>query len=243
MKRLLNKDLNDILKQKRDEYFNNEPFSHVVIENLFDEQYLSSAVEEVENTSGDLKSFYDWEGEQYGKDILEGKQLLHKDNPEHVKGVLSFLNSEDFVSFLQKLTDIPDLFGDSTYRGGGIHQVRRGGKLGIHIDFSRPKWDKSIYRRANILLYLNKDWKEEWGGHLELWDKSIKKGGRCVKKIKPDFNKMVIFGTAKQSWHGHPHPLECPEDVGRMSFAAYYYSPTPGDDLDVHSTIIDVLQK
>ena len=98
MKRLLNKDLNDILKQKRDEYFNNEPFSHVVIENLFDEQYLSSAVEEVENTSGDLKSFYDWEGEQYGKDILEGKQLLHKDNPEHVKGVLSFLNSE--ISYL-----------------------------------------------------------------------------------------------------------------------------------------------
>ena len=76
-------------------------------------------------------------------------------------------------------------------------------------------------RRVNVLIYLNKNWKEEYGGQLELWDKDMKK---CKKKIVPIFNKMVIFSTNDFSNHGHPNPVTCPDNHSRKSIALYYFS-------------------
>ena len=115
--------------------------------------------------------------------------------------------------------------------------IPRGGKLGVHIDFSRALFDNSKYRRLNVLLYLNENWQREWEGALELWNKRPADGGQCVKRVYPTFNKIVIFGTSKNSWHGHPTPLNCPEGEYRKSLATYYYSSQPGDDLEEHSTI------
>ena len=76
-------------------------------------------------------------------------------------------------------------------------------------------------RRVNLLLYLNKNWLDSYGGCLELWDKEMTK---CVKKIKPEFNTMVIFNTNDFSNHGHPDPLNCPINLSRKSIATYYFS-------------------
>ena len=76
-------------------------------------------------------------------------------------------------------------------------------------------------RRLNVLIYLNKDWEESYGGHLQLWDKDMK---YCKKKYLPNFNSMVIFGTTDFSNHGHPDPLTCPNNTSRKSLATYYYS-------------------
>ena len=38
-------------------------------------------------------------------------------------------------------------------------------------------------------------------------------------------NKTVIFHTDDDSPHGHPEPLNCPNNVLRNSIALYYYSP------------------
>jgi hypothetical protein len=70
-------------------------------------------------------------------------------------------------------------------------------------------------------LYLNKNWEEEWGGDLQLWNKDM---SMCVKKILPIFNRMSIFSTTGNSWHGHPDPLTCPDNRSRKSLALYYYS-------------------
>ena len=115
--------------------------------------------------------------------------------------------------------------------------IPKGGRLGVHIDFTKHQNIHYLWRRCNVLLYLNKGWKDEWNGHLELWDKPRKKGGKCVKKIKPSFNRIVIFGTLKNSWHGHPKPLNCPSEIMRCSLATYYYSEIPSEDNSVHSTI------
>ena len=155
----------------------------------------------------------------------------------NVFDILSFMNSPEFLSFLQELTGIDDLIADPDFNGGGIHLIPRGGKLGIHIDFSRALFDNNKYRRANCLLYLNDGWQREWEGALELWNKKPSEGGSCVKKVFPFFNRLVIFGTSKNSWHGHPTPLNCPEGEYRKSLATYYYSSQPGDDLDEHSTV------
>lgn len=88
---------------------------------------------------------------------------------------------------------------------------------------SAPRSPTAVQRNGflNLLLYLNRDWQDEWGGFLELWDADAK---HCVQKIKPIFNRCVVFQTSAQaSYHGHPTPLACPEDVSRKSLALYYF--------------------
>ena len=90
----------------------------------------------------------------------------------------------------------------------------------IHVDFCRHP-ETNLDRRLNLLLYLNKDWREEYGGHLELFDTDVES---CQKKILPLFNRMVIFNTTDYTYHGHPDPLTCPQGLCRNSLALYYFS-------------------
>ena len=121
---------------------------------------------------------------------------------------------------MSELTGIEDLLGDPYYEGGGCHQIKRGGFLKVHADFNKHK-RTGLDRRLNVLVYLNKDWKEEYGGHFELWNADMTKG---EKKILPLFNRMAMFSTTDFSYHGHPDKLNCPEDRSRRSLALYYYT-------------------
>ena len=117
--------------------------------------------------------------------------------PEKISSFLSFLNSFKFLSFLQKLTGIKEsLVPDPYFFGGGLHQIKRGGFLKVHADFNYHPQMK-LDRRLNLLIYLNEDWQDEWGGFLELWDKDMKK---CVKKLSPKFNNIVVFNTNDYSF-------------------------------------------
>jgi hypothetical protein len=124
---------------------------------------------------------------------------------------MHFLNSQPFLEFLCILTGINTLLPDPYFEGGGAHQIMPGGHLKIHADFNKHILT-NLDRRLNVLIYLNKDWEESWGGHLEFWDKELKSP---VKKILPIFNRMAIFTTTSTSYHGHPDPLKCPaSDAG-----------------------------
>lgn len=228
---MLQKKLSELLENRDDITFN-VPFKHYVINDLFNDDVLRSInkPEYLTSVKGNVSTF---------NNAYEGKIAISHINEEggDVFKVLNFLNSEEFLNFLKELTGISDLIADPQFNGGGIHLIPKGGKLGIHIDFSRALFDNSKYRRLNVLLYLNEGWQKKWEGALELWNKRPGDGGQCVKKIYPTFNKMVIFGTSKNSWHGHPIPLDCPEGEYRKSLATYYYSSQPGDDLEEHSTI------
>jgi Rps23 Pro-64 3,4-dihydroxylase Tpa1-like proline 4-hydroxylase len=90
----------------------------------------------------------------------------------------------------------------------------------VHADFNRHE-KLNLDRRLNLLLYLNRDWKEEYGGHLQLWTRDM---GRCVVKVLPVFNRCVVFSTTDFSYHGHPDPLTCPPGRTRKSIAMYYYT-------------------
>ena len=166
---MLNKSLIEILGEK-EKYFFSDPFDHYVIDGLFDPDILN----QVGNTKELLENV-----NQFG---ALGKYYSQSENKlaiDHIKGegkgkaafeILNYLNSPEFVEFLEKLTGICKLETDPLYVGGGIHIIPRGGKLNVHIDFSRAHYDKSKYRRLNVLLYLNKDWQDDWNGALELWD-------------------------------------------------------------------------
>lgn len=121
---------------------------------------------------------------------------------------------------MEKLTGIDHIILDTHFEGGGTHEIKAGGFLKVHTDFN---WHKTLRldRSINLLIYLNEEWDESWGGELELWDSEMK--GKVVSTA-PIFNRTVVFSTTGYSYHGHPDPIACPEGVSRQSIATYYYS-------------------
>jgi hypothetical protein len=151
------------------------------------------------------------------------------------RDILYFLNSRPMLQFLEILTGIKGVIPDPYFEGGGLHQIVPGGKLAVHADFNKhPRLN--LDRRINVLIYLNKDWKEEYGGHFELWNRDMT---QAEAKILPVFNRCAIFSTTSWSFHGHPTPLTCPPDRTRKSIATYYYTNgRPEEEVtDAHSTL------
>ena len=196
------------------EYRTQLPFPHALITGSWDEIALSKCAQEVDQ-------FSDWDGEKcfYGS---ERKRYCSNwsNLPPTVSELISEASKPKFLHWLEDLTNERCLMADPYLRGGGIHSIRRGGFLKVHADFNWHE-DLQIYRRINLLLYLNIEWKPSWKGDLELWGRDLK---HCSKRIQPLFNTMVVFTTDDKSFHGHPHPLQSPENVTRNSLALYYYS-------------------
>lgn len=140
--------------------------------------------------------------------------------PAFTRHILNEFNGKVFLDFLERLTGITGLIADPHFQGGALHQILPGGKLAVHADFN---WDprRHLDRRLNVLVYFNDEWREEYGGHLELWDERM---SRCEARIVPRLNRCVIFSTTSTSYHGHPEPLRCPPDRTRNSIALYYYT-------------------
>lgn len=133
------------------------------------------------------------------------------------------LHSPRFLRIMERITGIAPLYADDDLVGGGLHETHPGGYLNVHTDFNfHPKNQK--HRRLNIIVYLNEGWREEWGGHLELWPED---NSACAERVAPVAGRMALFETSETSFHGHPDPLACPEGVTRRSIAAYYYSDWP----------------
>ena len=208
--------LDSLINGEKQNYSKASPYPHIVIKDFFDEKFLNEVLESFPDLSKQTSS-EEWKN----KNEVKFGNSNYSSFPDKIKLFFDFLNSNQFLDFLQKLTSIKEkLVHDPELSGGGLHEIKKGGVLKIHTDFNRhPTLD--LDRRINVLIYLNKNWQDSYGGHLELWDKSMSK---CVKKISPSFNTMVIFSTTDFSNHGHPDPLNCPEEMSRKSLALYYFS-------------------
>jgi hypothetical protein len=57
-----------------------------------------------------------------------------------------------------------------------------------------------------------------------------------VQKVAPIAGRAVIFNTSTLTYHGHPHPLRCPEDRARKSISAFYYT-NGGSGTTPHMTV------
>lgn len=221
--------LTSVIKERQDEYRRADPFPHIVIDDVFPPEILEGVLKEFEAM--------DRTGWRHSAASHERKSSM--EDPRHFGPLTSLLvtqlNSGPFVTLLEKLTGIDGLLPDPHLRGGGLHEIRSGGFLGVHADFNlHPRL--KVYRRLNLIVYLNKEWDDAWGGSLELWDRT---GQRSVRSVTPAFNRTVLFDTSNFSYHGHPRPLVCPADRSRKSLALYYYSVDYpfDDDRAAHSTI------
>lgn len=138
----------------------------------------------------------------------------------HTKAFIHRLGEPDFLMALEQMTGIPGLIPDPYLDGGGLHQTQAGGKLAVHADFNQhPKL--KLDRRLNLLIYLNKDWREENQGWFEIWDTQV---SACVRRFLPVFNRMAIFSTSDTSYHGQPEEIVGPPELFRRSIALYYYT-------------------
>ena len=221
--------IENLAKEKAEEYANAKPFPHIYFDNFLP----------IEAAEAALAAFPEPKQLAWSEFSTATERKLAFDDveklPAPVRDVLYFLNSRPMLKFLEVLTGIKNVISDPYYVGGGLHQIKRGGNLEVHADFNFHTQLK-LDRRINVLVYMNKDWKEEYGGHFELWNKEMT---HADQKILPLFNRCAIFSTTSTSYHGHPTPLNCPPERTRKSIATYYYSNgRPEEEVgDVHSTL------
>jgi hypothetical protein len=154
--------------------------------------------------------------------------------PDPVRRLADALANPSFLADLEYITGIPKLLADAEFAGAGMHLTGSGGRLDVHVDFNFLE-DRKLYRRLNILIYLNKRWEESWGGSLELWNSDVT---RRHESFAPIFNRCVVFETSDISYHGVT-PISAPPQIVRQSFAGYYYTSEPPARWDgtSHSTV------
>lgn len=189
------------------------PFPHLVLDDFLPEELADALAAEFDDPA------IDWQ------------PLHHVNERKSVFGDLSrmgastastirALHSPAMLSVLERLTGIAHLTGDPDLDGAGLHRTGPGGHLNVHTDALAHGKRRTWSRQLNLILFLNRDWRDEYGGDLELWDASVT---RCVQRIAPVFNRCVLFRTTEVSFHGVPDGVACPEGRSRKSLALYYF--------------------
>jgi 2-oxoglutarate-Fe(II)-dependent oxygenase superfamily protein len=194
------------------------PFPHIVFDGLFDPALIRTVHDCVMRQAGGEQS-HDQGIEVKWRSSWESEYSI----PEPGREIVRFLNSGLFLRELARLSGIDLLIPDPYFSGGGFNRIERGGLLDVHVD---GNWHDAmgVHRRLNAILYLNQDWRPEWGGPLGFYDE---KGEKEVVAIAPLGNRLVVFETHDYTYHGHPEPLDCPADQGRTSIILYYYTAAP----------------
>lgn len=210
-----------------------QPFRHVVIDDFLAAPFANRL----------LAEFPPFER---GNARNEAGELGSKSTVERIRELGSSYSELDdliqlpaFLELVGKLTGIDDLLYDPWYFGGGTHENRAGQDLDPHVDFNRHPIE-NWHRRLNLIVYLNPEWEDAWGGSLELHVDPRSPDNR-IELITPLFNRCVIFETTETSWHGFSRIAPPPDRMNetRRSIALYFYTrERPAEELaDTHSTI------
>lgn len=201
-------------------FSSNLPFPHIYVDGLFPEAFIDAVLEEFPESDDPI-----WEATQVAniQVKLRTNWRSEADMRPSARTLIHFLNSGSFLHRVATLTGVNQLISDPYLTGGGLNCILPGGVLDVHAD---GNWHDAmgVHRRLNAILYLNRNWKSEWGGDFELWDRDLK---GCVAKVAPIANRLMIFETHDFTYHGHPHPLACPEGMSRKSAIVYYYTSAP----------------
>jgi hypothetical protein len=209
------------------------PFRHVVIDNFLSDDFAAQL----------LREFPPFER---GNSRTENGGLGNKSTVERIrelgssfKALDDLIQSREFLDLVGRITSIPDLLYDPWYFGGGTHESRESQDLDPHVDFNRHPVEH-WHRRLNLIVYLNHEWEDAWGGSLDLHSDPRERGDRIIR-IAPLYNRCVIFETTETSWHGFSRIVfpESRKQLTRKSIALYFYTRErpPEEIADTHSTI------
>ena len=225
-------EIGDRGKEFSQRYADAKPFPSIMIDDFLPPELADKMLAHFgpRKTIGGLNESYDRAQERL-------KSSYHPDTlDDFARTVFYAFNSRPFIKVVENITGIKGLIPDPYYAGAGFHEIQNGGHLSIHADFNHHKL-MNLERRVNILIYLNKDWQEEFGGQIELWDTEMT---RAIQSHDPTFNRCVIFNTTSDSMHGNPRTVNNPAGVSRKSIALYYYTSTWDDLKRSHTTQFQV---
>ncbi len=209
------------------EFKNAVPYPHIILDNFLNEETATQLFEHFPSISTLNKHYKGLnENKSEGSNFADFHPVFQQ--------VRNELMSPEFAAWVAKLTGIPGVFITKDNLGTGLHQGSDGSFLDIHVDFNIHHV-QNVHRRLNMLLYLNKDWKPEYGGAMEMWNADMTK---MAKKVSPDFNRCLIFETSDISYHGYSK-IHLPTGVTRKSFYTYFYTEiTDKSKLkDYHDTV------
>ncbi len=209
-----------------EDYQSKKPFPYGGYDNFLNPAILDRVLEDLEQLP-EAETSFDRAQEKL-KTSYQPERL-----PPYTRQLFYALNSRPVLAFLEELTGIKGLIPDPYFAGGGIHVVSNGGHLDIHADFNHHG-GMNLERRVNMLIYLNKDWREEYGGSFEVWNEDMT---AKVAGFVPQFNRMCIFNTSSTSWHGNPETVNHPDGEPRKSIALYYYTATWDSTRKSHTTL------
>lgn len=189
------------------------PYEHIVIDNFLSEQTAKNLSKGFPSPDKTWHKYYNPLEVKFALDDLEKMPKCHEE-------MFRVLCHPALTEIIAKICGIEDLEIDPFLVGAGLHAHPRFGRLAMHLDFEKnPISGKE--RRLNLILFLNNEWKPEWNGGLELWEKNMSK---CGNKVVPKFNTAIIFRTNDISFHGLPEPILCPEGIFRQTLAFYWMS-------------------
>lgn len=214
-------------KDLYDQYSHNKPFPWIVIDNFLPVELADSILDNFGPHSESSENIiFDRSQERF-------KANFHPDTLNNfARGIFYSFNSRPFIKILENITGIKGLIPDPYFLGAGFHEISNGGHLSVHADFNFHK-PMHLERRINVLIYLNKEWEESFGGQLELWDTQMT---TKFHSLVPSFNRCVIFNTTSDSMHGNPEVVNHPDGVSRKSIALYYYTSTWDSTRKSHTT-------
>lgn len=235
----LTSEFNELLRNKirlpqridamRSVYQNSQPFRHLVIDDLFSQEDLDSLLVEMANMRPDQWASIDQDPRERTARMRSATEM----GPAGER-LLSIVHSAGFLYLISEITGIGQLLPDPYLKGAGYASMRRGDYFNVHSDRNMA-YDTGLARRLGMIIFLNKSWRPEYHGQLELWSDD---GKRCEARIDPLFNRTVLLEVANPNFHGVPKPLACPPDRLRRSFILYYHTVGSGDQtLRPHSSV------
>ncbi len=208
--------LRDNLETFQKVYTSNQPYPHLVVDDLFDSEVLDQIVADFPKS--EERDWIIWNTEHEFKLTSSGITGLSR----LTQIFFLWLNSSEFIDQLKQIVGIDELVPDPLFFGAGLHEMFQGGWLDIHADYTQhPKMP--LQRRINLLIYLNRDWNPDWGGGIQLQDQTNYKN---QVSYPPNFNRTVIFPTTSETLHGVPNRLSCPTEFSRKLISVYYWSPS-----------------
>ena len=209
------------LEKYSNEFKNNKPFKYIEINNFLENDILSDLVKDFPEFDMNAK-------DEFGNPSLKHTEPNIRSISSNYKKFYDYISSNKFLNIISKITNIEDLIFDPTMFGGGTHNNLHGQKLDTHVDFNYDNFNN--HRRLNILIYLNKDWENSWGGCLELHSNPRDIENDYIKTIFPTLNNCAIFETNEHSWHGFKK-INLPNDIlnkniSRKCISIYLYTKT-----------------
>ncbi len=196
-----------------------EPFKHIVIDNFFEPEFAEQLLSEF--PAFDPALARNESGNTGGKAVHTN---LRSVSPTYKK-LYDAISGTEFLELVSRLSGIPNLILDPKLFGGGTHENLHGQELDAHVDFNYDE-ARQLHRRLNLIVYLNKDWRPEWGGALEIHSNPRQPSENRIRSYDPLFNRCVMFETNEYSWHGFPR-INLPDakrGLSRKSISIYLYT-------------------